>query len=346
MADNVIIPATGSGTATPEIATDDVGGAHYQRVKLDLGGDGVSAPVVDSLPVSMPTRKAMGPLGALDEAVTINTEGYAHLGIQVVASVGWDGEAVLEQSTDDGTRYSTLPWFDHASSSWKNYNAVIDPVATGELRAEASIGGSTRVRIRCSAYVAGSLDITLVAQPGSWNGVAIGDNYNTPYNNRPNSEFGGIVTPGGDSIGLAVANSIWDGSNWDLQPGDQTWGADVDVTRLPALPAGNNNIGDVDIASSVVLTTKQAASTGTLANVASSASSVTLLASNANRLGATIHNDSTQILYVKFGTTASATSYTVKMVADAYYEVPFGYTGRIDGIWASANGNARVTELT
>ena len=53
-----------------------------------------------------------------------------------------------------------------------------------------------------------------------------------------------------------------------------------------------------------------------------------------------------QILYVKFGTTASATSYTVKMVADAYYEVPFGYTGRIDGIWASANGNARVTEMT
>ena len=63
---------------------------------------------------------------------------------------------------------------------------------------------------------------------------------------------------------------------------------------------------------------------------------------NAARKGATIHNDSTQILYVKFGTTASATSYTVKMVADAYYEVPFGYTGRIDGIWASANGNARV----
>jgi hypothetical protein len=120
----------------------------------------------------------------------------------------------------------------------------------------------------------------------------------------------------------------------------------LEVAQTAALPAGTNNIGDVDIASSVVLTTKQAASTGTLANVASSASSVTLMASNASRLGATIHNDSTQVLYVKFGTTASATSYTVKMVADAYYEVPFGYTGRIDGIWASANGNARITEMT
>ena len=37
-----------------------------------------------------------------------------------------------------------------------------------------------------------------------------------------------------------------DGSATDL-PGDGTFGADVDVTRLPALPAGTNNIGDVDV---------------------------------------------------------------------------------------------------
>lgn len=46
MADNVTLPATGSGTATPAVATDDVGGAHYQRMKLDAGGDGVSVPLV------------------------------------------------------------------------------------------------------------------------------------------------------------------------------------------------------------------------------------------------------------------------------------------------------------
>lgn len=34
MADNVTIPATGSGTATPVVATDDVSGVHYQYVKL------------------------------------------------------------------------------------------------------------------------------------------------------------------------------------------------------------------------------------------------------------------------------------------------------------------------
>lgn len=94
------------------------------------------------------------------------------------------------------------------------------------------------------------------------------------------------------------------------------------------------------------LLNRSKSSTGTHANVASSASNVTLLASNASRLGATIYNDSTAILYVKLGATASTTSYAAQMATLSYYEVPFGYTGIIDGIWASANGNARVTELT
>lgn len=90
----------------------------------------------------------------------------------------------------------------------------------------------------------------------------------------------------------------------------------------------------------------QKANTSTLSNVASSATSVTLLASNTARISATIYNDSTQVCYVKFGATASATSFTVPLATNTYYEVPGGYTGIIDGIWVSANGNARVTELT
>jgi hypothetical protein len=119
---------------------------------------------------------------------------------------------------------------------------------------------------------------------------------------------------------------------------------DVDIAS--ALPAGDNNIGNVDVVTMPTVTIKTRADTATLSNVASSATSVTILATNTGRLGCSIQNDSTEVLYLKFGTTASSTSYTVKMAADAHYEVPFGYTGRIDGIWASANGNARVTELT
>lgn len=87
--------------------------------------------------------------------------------------------------------------------------------------------------------------------------------------------------------------------------------------------------------------------TGTQSIVASSGSDVTILASNAARLGATVFNDSTQILYLLLSNaTSSATVYTLQMAANGYYEVPFGYSGVIKGIWASANGNARVTEIT
>jgi hypothetical protein len=89
------------------------------------------------------------------------------------------------------------------------------------------------------------------------------------------------------------------------------------------------------------------AASAVTSNVASSATTVTVLAENANRRGATIWNDSTAILYLRFGTFgASATNATVKLVADAYFEVPFGYTGAIQGIWSAVNGAARVTALT
>lgn len=83
----------------------------------------------------------------------------------------------------------------------------------------------------------------------------------------------------------------------------------------------------------------------TLANVASSASSVTIFAANAAAKGRTVYNDSTAVLYLKFGTTASTTSYTVQLAAGDYFEFPQPlYGGAVDGIWAAANGAARTTE--
>jgi hypothetical protein len=86
--------------------------------------------------------------------------------------------------------------------------------------------------------------------------------------------------------------------------------------------------------------------TSVTSSVAGSVTSVTLLSSNSIRLGATVYNDSNALLYVKLGTTASTTDYTVKLFPLAYYEIPYGYTGRIDGIWNTATGNARIDELT
>lgn len=82
----------------------------------------------------------------------------------------------------------------------------------------------------------------------------------------------------------------------------------------------------------------------TLANVSGAASSTVLFAATGNARGRTIWNDSSAILYVKFGATATSTSCTLKLIADAFYEFPQPvYSGVVEGIWASATGAARVT---
>lgn len=117
-----------------------------------------------------------------------------------------------------------------------------------------------------------------------------------------------------------------------------TYGADQDYS-----PLATDLNGRVMVA--------QKASTATLSNVSTSGTTATLLAANSARIGATITNDAATALYIKFGTTASTTSYTVVLAGAAsapfsYYEIPAGYTGRIDGILASSTGTARVTEIS
>jgi hypothetical protein len=84
----------------------------------------------------------------------------------------------------------------------------------------------------------------------------------------------------------------------------------------------------------------------TLANVNASASSVTVFPANGSARGRTVKNDSAATLYLKFGATASTTSYTVALAPGDYFEFPTPvYTGVVDGIWSSANGAARTTEF-
>lgn len=46
---------------------------------------------------------------------------------------------------------------------------------------------------------------------------------------------------------VGAALELFNGTTWDRVRGDTTNGVDVDVTRLPSLAAGTNNIGDVDV---------------------------------------------------------------------------------------------------
>jgi hypothetical protein len=92
--------------------------------------------------------------------------------------------------------------------------------------------------------------------------------------------------------------------------------------------------------------TTKASVIGTQYSVAASTSDATIIIANANRLGATVFNDSTATLYLLLASgTSSTTTYSVQLAANAIFEVPYNYTGIIRGIWASAVGSARVTEF-
>lgn len=93
-------------------------------------------------------------------------------------------------------------------------------------------------------------------------------------------------------------------------------------------------------------TVSASGSSATVAAVADSATNVTLLAASTSRLGAMFFNDSTEILYLKLGATATTSSYSVKLAPGDLFELPGPniYNGIVDGIWAAnASGNCLVT---
>lgn len=87
--------------------------------------------------------------------------------------------------------------------------------------------------------------------------------------------------------------------------------------------------------------------TATVSSVSGAASSTTILASNSGRYGGSVYNDSSALLYLLYGAgVASSTNFTTVLFPNSYHEINSGYTGQLNGIWASATGAARVTELT
>lgn len=82
-------------------------------------------------------------------------------------------------------------------------------------------------------------------------------------------------------------------------------------------------------------------------NVNAAVASTTLLAANANRKWGAIYNDSASNLYLGLGAIAvTVTSFTVLLGAGDYFEFPTLYTGEVRGLWVTAVGAARLTEIT
>ncbi len=132
------------------------------------------------------------------------------------------------------------------------------------------------------------------------------------------AQIGGFAASGSSQIGNPVLTAGYDGSN---------------VRSILTDSSGRQ------VFKSISSTTNQS-------TINASASNISLLSSNSSRIGSTIFNKSTAILYVILGSTASTSSFTVQINPSGYYETPFGYTGVVSGIWSSATGTALITELT
>jgi hypothetical protein len=122
------------------------------------------------------------------------------------------------------------------------------------------------------------------------------------------------------------------------------------VALLAGLPTGTNVIGKVGIDQTTPGVTNAVAVTGVdnaaSTTVTAATATTTLLAANTARAGGSFYNDSTAVLYLKRGAGATTTSYTVKVLAGGFYELPGPrvYRGIVTGVWASATGSLYVTE--
>ncbi len=197
----------------------------------------------------------------------------------------------------------------------------------------------------------------------SGNPVKVGGRYNSSAPTLTDGQRGDLqldssgnlkVTSGGTQTVSGTVGATQSGT-WTVQPGNTAnttaWKVDASSVAVPVTDNGGSLTVDGTVTANAgtgTFATKETRSTtGTTSSVNDTNSSTTLLSSNASRLGASIFNDSSATLYIKTGTTASTTDYTAKLYTDEYWEAPYGYTGRIDGIWsADSTGAARITEYS
>ena len=257
MADNVIIPTTGSGTATPTVATDDVSSVHYQRVKIDLGGDGLASPLVrgaltaaNSLPTTLATDDpAVVALQILDNAISgsemqVDVVAALPAGTNNIGDVDIASIAAGTNNIGDVDVLSLIP-----GTGATNLGKAID-TATGAtdtgvlalatrddaLSALTPIEGDN-VQLRTDANGA------LWTHDDALDAALAGSELQV--------DIVGSLPAGTAAIGKLAANSgvdIGDVDILSIAAGDNNIG-NVDIVTLPALVAGSANIGDVDVAS-------------------------------------------------------------------------------------------------
>lgn len=177
MADNLTGPLSGTGTATPVIATDEIGLVHYQRVKPSLGPDGtaVDAKGLSDLNAGAESgvpatgwgpgwHRSIADVNATGATTaTIYTGGCATVVIDVSGT--FTGlSASVQGSMDNGTTYADV----HTFQSFELLNSRGETTQSGigtARRYLVSPAGYTHIRYNVTAVSTGTAVIKVIAQP-------------------------------------------------------------------------------------------------------------------------------------------------------------------------------------
>lgn len=317
MPNYITIPASGIGTNTPNVATDNVDTYHYQYMKLVDGTPGASGYITGTtsngllVEVSRINNTVSGVFTVSGVVNVLGTVAVSSIAagdnnIGNVDIVTMPGVVVEDDPSAGGLNSILIAGIRNDAASVRTSdtgdfgNLSIDSV--GRL-AITDLGGSISVDDNGSSL---TIDNAALSQTGG------------------GTETSALrVTIANNSTGLVSVDD--NGSSLTVDDGSTSLTVD---------------------ASGIFPTRQVTSSSATSTSVSGTITSTTILAANPNRLGASLYNDSSGNLYLKFGATASLSSFGIRIDPFGYYEVPFSYTGIMDGIWSSGVGAARVTEFT
>lgn len=150
-----------------------------------------------------------------------------------------------------------------------------------------------------------------------------------------------IKNDSGNPVPVSGTVTVTDGSGPLTVDGTVSVGNGAGASAVNIQDGGNSITVDGTVTANPSGNTSSAVTPAAMSTVVA-----TVLASNANRKGATIHNAGSASVLVKLGAAASTTSYTVSIANNGYYEVPFNYTGIITGITSAGTATVYVTEIT
>lgn len=207
MADNT------SQTGSDTIATDDIGGVKYQRVKATYGADGTATDVSDATPfpvtggILVTASQAIaaagtGTLGPVD----VTRAGIVTFVVKnTTAASAWAGAPVLvfEQS-DDGTSWAPL-YAVRGDTGQVASTATLGPgIANSELMFDAQLEGVSQVRVRCTTGPTTN-GLTITATTGGMPFTAGGSVIGLPSDG--NKVTGYLTSAGTDTPQITAANT-------------------------------------------------------------------------------------------------------------------------------------------